>query len=309
MNWNDLKFFLALADTRSIADAAKRIRVSQSTVSRRVATLEEELGVTLFDRLPDGHRLTDEGKRILERAQAVQEVALSIERDVLGAKRELTGILRIAASTPLSDYLLIPYLGEFCQAHPKLLVEIVPDLPTTSMTQGEAEIALRLAQPPYDEAISRQLGEVAYGLYASSDYIKARKRKGARLDLQSCDYIGWGAAQAHLPMAQWLQRTFGRKRPSMVASSVSAQIEAAHAGLGLALLPCFMTISRPRLIRVLAPEHIFSRPLWLIIHRELDTAARVIAFSDFMEDLAGRLKSVLDGKSGRFPTQRLPSSS
>jgi len=168
-----------------------------------------------------------------------------------------------------------------------------------SLRGADADVALRMQEPEYRRQLNTRIGSVAFALYAAPEYIQRCKRRGNRLDLASCDYIVWEDAYAYAPVAEWLRKRFGHRRPALVVNSLSAQAAAVRAGWGLAVLPCFLALGQSGLLRILTPDQVVTLPLWMVIDRHRQTTARVLAFGDYLTELFAELAPVLQGTGTR----------
>ncbi|MFS2019466.1 LysR family transcriptional regulator, partial [Massilia sp. CT11-108] len=165
MDWNDLKYFLEVARGGSLTRAADVLRVSQSTVGRRIAELEARLATRLFARYQTGYHLTDEGRELLGRAEAVEDNMLAFERGASGLSPGVSGLVRLATSDNLASDLVIPALPRFVARHPQLRLEIVTTTAAVELGRRDADLALRLVRPSHGNLKARRLGAMSYGVY------------------------------------------------------------------------------------------------------------------------------------------------
>ncbi|WP_296947821.1 LysR family transcriptional regulator [uncultured Massilia sp.] len=296
MDWNDLKYFLEVARGGSLTRAAQALRVSQSTVGRRIAELESRLGARLFARHQTGYFLTDEGRGMLARAEAVEENMLAFERGASGLNPGVSGTVRLATSDNLASDLVIPALPAFMARHPRLRLDILTTTATVALGGREADLALRVVQPTHGNLRVRRLGELSYGVYGRRDYLDRHPAAGAD-PLAGRAIIGWDESHAHLPAAQWLAARVAPAQVVLATSSLRTQIAAVQAGLGLAVLPDFLAVG-DGMVRVLGADQVFSNGVWLAMHADLGASARVRAVADFLADVVTRADPAL---SGRWP--------
>ncbi|SDD07960.1 DNA-binding transcriptional regulator, LysR family [Massilia sp. PDC64] len=293
MDWNDLKYFLEVARGGSLTRAADVLRVSQSTVSRRIAELEARLSTRLFARHQTGYHLTDEGRELLGRAEAVEDNMLAFERGASGLSPGVSGMVRLATSDNLASDLVIPALPRFVARHPQLRLEIVTTTAAVELGRRDADLALRLVRPSHGNLKARRLGAMSYGVYGHRDYL-ARHPAPADDPLAGRAMITWDEAHAHLPAAQWLAKRAPDARVVLAVSTLRAQIAAARAGLGLAIIPDFL-VDDPNLERVLAPGDVFSDGVWLVMHADLAASSRVRAVADFLAETVEQARPALEG--------------
>ena len=295
LDWNDLKFFLEVARGGSLTRAADVLRVSQSTVSRRIAELEARLSTRLFARHQTGYHLTDEGRELLGRAEAVEDNMLAFERGASGLSPGVSGLVRLATSDNLASDLVIPALPRFVARHPQLRLEIVTTTAAVELGRRDADLALRLVRPSHGNLKARRLGAMSYGVYGHRDYL-ARHPAPADDPLAGRAMITWDEAHAHLPAAQWLAKRAPDAHVVLAVSTLRAQIAAARAGLGLAIIPDFL-VTEPDLVRVLAPGDVFSDGVWLVLHADLAASSRVRAVADFLAETVEAARAALAGEA------------
>jgi DNA-binding transcriptional LysR family regulator len=296
VDWNDLKYFLEVARGGSLTRAADVLRVSQSTVSRRIAELEARLATRLFARHQTGYHLTDEGRELLGRAEAAEDNMLAFERGASGLSPAVSGVVRLATTENLATDLVIPALPRFVARHPQLRLEIVTTTATVELGRRDADLALRVVRPSHGNLKARRLGEMTHGVYGHRDYLARHPARDAD-PLDGRAVIAWDEAHAHLPAAQWLARRAPDAHVVLRASTLRAQIAAVRAGLGLAVLPDFLATD-PDFVRVLAPNEVFSDGVWLVMHADLAASARVRAVADFLAE-AVTAHAILAGGPGR----------
>lgn len=294
MDWNDLKYFLEVARGGSLTRAADVLRVSQSTVGRRIAELEARLATRLFARHQTGYFLTDEGRELLGRAEAAEDNMLAFERGASGLAPAVSGIVRLATTENLATDLVIPALPHFVARHPQLRLEIVTTTATVELGRRDADLALRVVRPSHGNLKMRRLGEMAHGVYGHRDYLA---RHPARDDdpLAGRAVVTWDEAHAHLPAARWLAQRAPDARVVLTASTLRAQIAAVRAGLGLAVLPDFLATD-PDFVRVLTPDDVFSDDVWLVMHTDLAASNRVRAVADFLAETVAQARGRLAGR-------------
>jgi DNA-binding transcriptional LysR family regulator len=299
LDWNDLKFFLEVARGGSLTRAADVLRVSQSTVSRRIAELEARLATRLFARHQTGYHLTDEGRELLGRAEAVEDNMLAFERGASGLSPGVSGLVRLATSDNLASDLVIPALPRFVARHPQLRLEIVTTTATVELGRRDADLALRVVRPTHGNLKARRLGEMSHGVYGHRDYLARHPAQGGD-PLAGRAVITWDEAHAHLPAAQWLAQRAPDAHVVLTASTLRAQIAAVRAGLGLAVLPDFLATGAD-LVRVLAPDQVFSDGVWLVIHADLAASSRVRAVADFLAEAVAGADAALSGRRAGQP--------
>lgn len=283
LNWDDLRFFVELARSGSLSAAARRLDADHSTVARRIAGLEEALALKLFDRLPRGYALTDEGERLLERAGAVEQAVHGVERLASGAAAGIVGRVRISAPPALASHWLVPRLAPLLTRHPGLIIDVSGTPAAARLSRHEADLALRLSRPEEKGLVARRLGSLAYGLYGARAYVEATPEP-YRV------FLGYDEELAQSPQQIWLE-ALAQGRPIVFQSNdLSSLISAARAGMGLAALPHVLARAADDLVCV-AEEDGVTRELWLLVHPDLRRAARVRAVMDHVVAVCRDLKN------------------
>ena len=292
LNWSDLRFFLELARTGSLSIAAKRLTVDRNTVARRVAALEGALGLTLFERGPQGWKRTADGEQLAGLASRVEEQVLTLARHADAVDRALTGTVRVTTATHVSAGLLAPALPGLRERHPGLLLEVATDSRAFDLTRREADLALRLGRPRDAGLVMRKLASVAHRLYAARAHPAARRR---RVDFEADAFVGFDDSLAGTPQERWLQRLGPSRRTVFRTNGTASLLAATRAGVGLAVLPCFVADADPELVRLDTPEPI-DLELWLLVHGDLSHTPRVRAVIDWIDEVVREARPRLEGE-------------
>lgn len=292
MDWNDLRYFLAVHEAGSLAGAARALRVDHATVGRRLDALERDLGAKLFTRSPEGLTFTVAGAALLPEAREMARVAEAALRRVQGEDARIEGTVRLTTSEGFAGY-LAQRLGPLREQYPALLVEILGTNRQLDLLRGEADVALRLAPPTQPDLIARRVAETGWALYASQGYIARRGAPATPEALGGHDVIGFDASFARIPGAVWL----GDGRGGTFAMRVSGLLPALNAtiaGVGIAVLPCLLGDAEPTLTRLSAGV-LVSCEAYLVLHRDLARVGRVRAVLDYLSELMAREASRLSG--------------
>ena len=273
MNWDDLKIFLAVSRTRSLSAAGRALGVSQPTVSRRLAAMEARLGVRLFDRTAGGYELSGAGADILETVRHVEDELNTIERTVFGKDRRLTGPLRVTCTEVLANLYLAPHLAGFLKEHPAIDLSVVCTFQHLNLSRREADVAIWVSAQPTDTLVGRRLADVALAVYAARDHA------GQGVS-ESLDWIGWQDEAYNRLM---IAGTFPGVRIRHRVDDLQTMRAMTRAGLGLAVLPCYMADPDQDLARA-SPHPLAGQNLglWLLTHPDVRRVARVRAFIDFI---------------------------
>ena len=274
MDWNDLKFFLAVAQGKSLSAAAQTLGVSPSTVSRRLDALEQALQVPLFRPHRDGYDLTDAGQSLVSAAEQAGARMLVFERNARETGDDLSGPVRIEAPELLGQDILMPALIRFMETYPRIRIELRGAVQPVRLAAEEADIVLRLVRPTRGNYRIKKVGSIRFGLYASSDYVRQHGTAQTADELNRHRVIGWTEDLGFLTMATWLRDLAPGLRPSLRLNSFSAQVEAVRKGAGWAVLPEFVARSA-EFVRGLEGVPPLEAELWLLTHEQAQALPRV----------------------------------
>ncbi len=268
MNWNDLRYLLALSRTRKLSGAARSLGVDDTTVSRRLKSLQRVAGVDLYHRLPDGEfQLTQAGDAVVEHIEHIELETFAIDQ-VLGRElQKITGTVRITSVPCLVNSILVPSIPPLLKQHPNLIVELVPDSKEMNLTRREADVAIRLARPQVGgtNVLARRIGLLNYGIFVSKEINVDDDRE--------CNWVTYDDTMSYLPQAKWLNRQAksGREVISgLRVADTETAIEAVASGLGKALLPSIIGQNDQRLRRVVFKDDrvLPQREIWLLTHAQ-----------------------------------------
>lgn len=289
LDWGNLLFFLELSRSGSLARAAKRLGVDRNTVGRRVVALEEELGLPLFERGPQGWACTAAGEELAALASRVEEDVLAIARHADARDRTPAGTVRLTTSVPVATHLLAPAVPSLRARYPRLLLDVSADFRNYDLTRREADLAVRLGRPSDAGLVARKLGSVAYGFYASPAY--AAERRG-RMDLARDPVLAYEGATS--PQERWMDDLAPARTVALRCNTSLALAAAARTGIGAAVLPCFVADLDPGLVRLDGPEPP-SYDLWLLVHGDLRRVPRVRAVIEWVDAVVEGARGLLAG--------------
>lgn len=298
MDWDDLRYFLAVAKTGSLSGAARALGVNHSTVFRRVHAFEERLGVRLFDRLPSGYALTVAGDEMRDSVERVDAEIDGLGRRLAGRDLRLTGPLVVTTTDTLAQWVLAPHLAAFKRAHSGIDLELILAAEFFNLSKRQADVAIRPTRDPPENLVGRRVGKVAFAVYAAADYLAGRGKVG---DLGRHDWIAFDDSLTHLAAARWMRETLPDATVTLRSNNLIGLMAAARAGMGAAVLPCFMGDAEPALSRLAGPGVVPASGLWLLTHEDLRHTARVRAFMDFMARRIADERGRLEGKPAGVP--------
>ena len=292
LDWGNLRFFLELVRTGSLSGAARRLSVDRNTVARRVAALEEEIGLALFERGPQGWGRTPAGQELAELAGRVEEDVLALARHVDARDRAPSGTVRLTTAAHLAVNLLVPGVPALRERHPGLVLEIAADQRNFDLTRREADLALRLGRPRDAGLVTRKLSDVGFCFYASRSYLAGRR---GGVDFAHDAFIGFDDSLASAPQERWLARLAPDRRVVFRSNSTASLQVAARLGVGVAMLPCYLAEPDPALSRLEGPRPV-DHELWLLVHGDLRRAPRVRAVIEWLDEVVEKARPALTGR-------------
>ena len=276
-NWEDLRHFAALARDKSLSAAARRLAVDHATVARRVAALEESLGLKLVDRRPRAYVLTADGERIAALAAQMEEQAHAVGRAARASQAGIGATVSISAPPTLANTLIAPRLGRLRDRYPGILIRLIGEKRSASLSRREADVAIRLMRPTGNSLVARRIGSFTFGLYAAPAYVAAHAPAGY-------GFIAYDESMEDLPQQQWLKAVAG-KRPIIVRiNDLEGMRLAARAGVGAAALPTYMAAGDSALCHLPTAQKQVVRDVWMVVHRDLRRAPAVRVVMEFLVD-------------------------
>jgi DNA-binding transcriptional LysR family regulator len=294
--WGDLQHFLAVAHQGSTLAAGRALGVDQSTVQRRLAELERQIGQSLVQRQPTGYRLTEFGQEMLPFAESVENAVLAFERQIQTLGGEATGVIRMTCPEPIVNRITqTGMLDRFHARHPALKVQFVMSDKYMDLRQGDADVALRSGDTDDGELVGRKIGDSLWAVYASQAYIAQHGQPERVEDLASHALVGFDATMAKHRLSQWLQEVAPGAELASRSSSVLGLIYSVKAGLGVGALPMALGDAEADLVRVFGPVNELTRIWRMLTTPELRRTPRVSAFFDFIVEEMDTLRPILTG--------------
>jgi DNA-binding transcriptional LysR family regulator len=287
MNWDDLRTFLAIARQGTLSAAARTLGVTQPTMGRRLAAMEARTGARLFQRLPEGYALTPLGEAVLGNAERAEAEVLAAERAITGKDVALEGLVRLTTVDTLAARIVGPALAALQSKHPGIVVELVPDTRSFSLSKREADVALRMSRFEGHEVAARRVGAIAIGLYASREWVQ-------RIDQAEVRLVTGLEDQAHLPEARWLREAFPDALIGFRSNSREVQLHATLAGAGVAALARYRADIEPGLIRIKPTKPDLVRDIWLGVHVDMRHMPRIRAVTGAVTDTLRKSAAILN---------------
>jgi DNA-binding transcriptional LysR family regulator len=294
-DWENLRYFLAVARIGTLSGASRELKVDHATVSRRLSALEEELHARLVDRLPRACRLTPIGKRVFDLASGMEEGAYAIERFARSSQSPVSGKVTLSAPPVLVANVLAKHLAQFRRANPGLQLSVSGEAQQVSLSRREADVALRLVRPKEPSSVARKLGRMPFALYASQEYAFLHSPS-------QWEFIAYDARFDDMPQQKWLLAIAGDRPVACQMSDITGHLAAAKSGAGVAGLPTFLGDADASLQRLSHTGPAFSRDIWLVVHRDLKKVAPVRAVMDFLVAVLAERRGTASLSAGLLST-------
>ena len=281
LNWDDMRFFLALCRTRSFVGAAGELKVTHSTVARRISALEAYLQAQLFLRTEKGCQITPAGEALLPHAERLESTVITLAEQVTGKDNQLSGCVRIGTPDGIGNCYLAARLNRFQDRHPTLDVELIPVPMYYSLSKREIDILITVQRPQKGNFIVRKLTGYKLGLFATENYLSDHPGIEDREDLRGHRFIGYIDDLLFDQDLNFLDEFYPGVRPRFRTSTVIAQMNAVLAGSGIGVIPYFMARGEEKLVPIL-PDVNIERGYWLQVNPDSQQIARVRAAIDFI---------------------------
>ena len=298
LDWNDLRYFIAVARHGSTLAAGRALAVSQTTVARRIAALEQSLGFPLFDKRQAGYAVTPAGEQLLQKAAKVEERASAFSEAVAAHSRDLSGTVKITTEEIYAVTLLAPLLPQLRQLHPEIVIDLDTSQAIRDLGAGEADISLRSTSETSQPAgvVGRKLCVDDWTLYCSKDYAARQGAPRALDEIKGHPIIGGGGGNLWVHYQAWLQALGLEDQVAMHHATSGGLLSGVRSGFGIAVLPCVVADSDPDLHRCIAPRTEHGRVLWLFTHDRVRRTPRVRAVIDFLYERLSRHVRQLEEK-------------
>ncbi|MES9971906.1 MAG: LysR family transcriptional regulator [Candidatus Thiodiazotropha sp.] len=282
-DWNLARAFLVTAEEGSLSAAARALGLTQPTLSRQVAALEEELGVALFEKVGRGLELTPSGAELLQQVRAMGDAAVDLKLTAAGQSNTIEGEICISVTDLVANLVMPALVQKLVCLYPAIRVDLIVSNTLSDLRRREADIAIRAMQPSDPDLIARKLGDVTGHLYASALYLEQIGVPQSPGDLGDANFI-CDKSEMVINIMAGCGVKLTQKNFSITTESVITQWELVKRGLGIALLPDQLAAKEPGFHKVLPDIEPFKGPLWLVVHKELRTSRRVRAVFDFLAD-------------------------
>ncbi|MCG8694575.1 MAG: LysR family transcriptional regulator [Minwuiales bacterium] len=295
MNWDDLRYFLAVASGGSLSAAARQMGVSQATVWRHVDSLEAALGTRLFDHRRTGYSPSPAGETLLEKARQIEADMAALRKAVTGSAGPLAGEVRLTGPEFLATGLLTEALAGFCAEHPALRTELITGSPAAMLSRRETDIALLFDLPLRGDFAVEKRSAVGFGVYASHAYVERHGRPAAVGEFTDHLLIDFDDSAGHVAPARWLKSGGRGARTVFRSNSADARLTAAKAGHGIAMLPALIGDAEPGLKCLFGPDALGRLELTLLVGERVRRTPRVKAVCDFVADTLAEHAAAISG--------------
>lgn len=295
IDWNDLRYFLAVARLGRLSPAARRLRVEHSTVARRIEGLERAMGTRLFDRHREGLVLTEAGHALLPMAETVESTVAVVSEELSGQDVSISGEVRLGTPEGLAVCFLTPKLKPLLDEYPNLTVELLALPRLANLASREADLAVTLEPPRRGPYVVCRWTDYTYFLYGSRDYLEARGPIETRADLARHSFVAYIDDFLLSQELRFLEKLCDAPKLRFCSTSMLAHKEAVLAGIGLAVLTPYIGAGDPRLIKVLPKEAYFQHTFWLAAHADRLRLKRVRLVWDYLVSLVGTHRKLFLG--------------
>jgi len=291
LNWDDLKFFLAVSRAGSVRAAAEELKVNHATVSRRINSFENSLGQRLFERTSQGYVRTRLGDEIFNEAAYLEERLSNVERRIMGNDEQLSGEVRVTMPDLVAEELLLEGCALFCQQYPQVELDIVDSIKLLNLANREADVAFRIVKEPPEYLIGRKLAVLHRACYMAKKNLPLLKKEGW---LEQQNWIGWTDKQRR-PIGK-IAKEYPRFSSKHKIANSKLQAIATRNGMGIGILPCFVGDRDPELVRIPPYTSEEKYDLWILSHPDLRKNAKIQTFVRFMTEYVHGNKGLLEGQ-------------
>ena len=286
MDWDKLRIFHSVADAGSLTHAGESLHLSQSAVSRQIRALEESLGVTLFHRHARGLILTEQGELLFDATSDMSKKLDNAEARIRDSEDEVYGELKVTTTVGFGTLWLAPRMGRLYDQYPDLKIDLLLEERVIDLPMREADVAIRMKEPSQADLVRRRLMDVNMRLYASDTYLEKLSMPKDFEDLRNHRIISQSLNSQQVSASlNWMRPLLsGEHNSHLTVNNYFGVLQAVLFGVGIGVLPSYVTVDFPQLIRVLPDEESSQVPVYLAYPEELRHSKRVAVFRDFVLD-------------------------
>lgn len=275
IDWNQLRAFLETAETGSLSAAARKLGLTQPTLSRQVAAIEQRMGVTLFERVGKAMAITPTGLDLLEHARAMGAAADALGLAATGRSQAIEGVVSVSASDIVAAQLLPPLVRQLRQQEPGIAIDVISSNALSDLLRREADIAIRHVKPEQPELIARLIREATARFYASEDWVATHGHPRSAQDAAHLPFVGSDRSGQYLVYLRQHGLPLTEANFSCYADHSVAHWALIRQGLGIGAMMEEIARDTPGIVRVLDDVPPVRFPIWLVTHRELRTSRRI----------------------------------
>lgn len=297
--WDDFRLVRAIAEQRSLGGAAQALGVNNSTVFRRLNTLEEMLGVRMFERARSGYILTSAGEEMVALATRMQDSITDFERRIAGQDVRPSGELRVTTTDTMFSHLIVPLYDAFRQKFPAITLDFIVENRILNLSRRDADVAIRATGEPPETLVGRRVANLTWGIYAAHtllDELKLTPEQAAQVQQPALRWVGYGEPMTITAAGRWIAQNTAPEALIMKSNTMATLGVAIEAGIGVGLLPCFIGEGLKGVQRLRRVELDTSIGIWVLTHPDIKKAARVRAFLDFFGNELGRRRKLIEGE-------------
>lgn len=295
IDWNDVRYFLEVVRAGSVTQAAQRLGVNQTTVSRRITMLEDHLGKKLFDRSGHGWVMTHVAERLVSSAETMAEEADTIERHVMADSQELSGKLSVTVADVCTQSLVMPAIQSFAQQYPNVGLEIIATRDTLNLAAREADVALRSTDEPPANLVGKRIGQLAYAVYGTGELLRRLESEPENCEVPCITWVGDGYTRP-----PWIEKSFPKTRRVYRTSELGVMLQMARQGTGITQIPCALGDQDPLLHRIPARYVEPGWGLWVLSHVDVRTTARVRLFKELLVEELEKQRDLIEGRGEKL---------
>lgn len=287
IDWNQLRAFLETAETGSLSAAARKLGLTQPTLSRQVAAIEQRMGVTLFERVGKAMALTPTGLDLLEHARAMGVAAQALSLAATGRSQAVGGVVSVSATDIVAAHLLPPLVRQLREQEPGIAIEVISSNALSDLLRREADIAIRHVKPEQPDLIARLIREATASFYASEDWVKIHGHPRTAEDAVHLPFVGSDRSGQFLAYLRMHGLPLSEANFSSYSDHSVAHWALVRQGMGIGAMMDEIARDTPGMVRVLEDLPPVRFPIWLVSHRELRTSRRIrVVFEALAQGLA-----------------------
>jgi DNA-binding transcriptional LysR family regulator len=293
MNWDDVKIFLEVARTERLSEAAKRLALDSSTVSRRLHKLEERLATQLFERTVDGHILTPDGERLLRSARRMEQDASYAIDDIKNNNAENSGCVRIGVTEAFGNFFIAPNLLNLRQHYPNIQIDLLHFSRYVKISRNEADIAIAVERPKSTSMIIAKLCDYKLQLYGHPSYLSTLNQDVTLANLAQHQWVSYVDNLLFTEQLDYLKELNIILQPGFRSTSIISQYSAIKAGIGIGILPSFLGDQDKSLVKLCEGEIKLVRSFYLVTHPESKRLSHVASVWNYLKQLASDKQHLL----------------